>query len=58
MAKIVEETFIVTVSVLRPDHAEDARVVSDEFPAILESLAQEVVKDQGGGVLVEVVRAN
>jgi len=54
MAKIHEETVVITLSKLIKDTAETEQVATDDICDALQSVAEELL---GAGVIVEVVRA-
>jgi len=54
MAKIVEETFIIKVSKLVKDDAENASLTGDDFTATVEAVTQEMVDAKS---VVEVFKA-
>ena len=54
MAKIHEETVVITLSKLVKDTAETELVATDDICDALQSVAEELL---GAGVIVEVVRA-
>jgi len=51
MAKIISQTFVVTVSRLARDEDRTARFVADDFAANLEAVAQELA---GTDAMVEI----
>jgi hypothetical protein len=52
MAKIISQTFVVTVSRLARDGDAPAAMVAEDFAANLEAVAQELV---GADALVEII---
>lgn len=52
MAKIVSQTFVITVSRLARDGDAPAAMVAEDFAANLEAVAQELV---GADALVEII---
>jgi len=52
MAKIISQTFVVTVSQLARDGEQAAALVSEDFAANLEAVAQELA---GSASVVEIV---
>ena len=52
MAKIVSQTFVVTVSKIARDQDEAGQLVTDDFAQNLEAVVQELV---GTGSVVEVI---
>jgi hypothetical protein len=52
MAKIVSQTFVVTVSKIARDTESAGQLVTDDFAANLEAVVQELV---GQGAVVEVM---
>jgi hypothetical protein len=54
MAKIHEETVVITLSKLVKDSATGTEIVSDDIVAALQSVTEELL---GAGIVVEVVRA-
>ena len=55
MAKIVTETVLITVSKLVRDGVENEALVSDDFVAGIEAMAQEMVGDSAAVVEVQKV---
>ena len=52
MAKIVSQTFVITVSKIARDAESTGQLVTDDFAANLEAVVQELV---GQGAVVEVM---